>query len=314
MPYFEKEAELIGVATATGINAKNIAKRFGFKYCTTDSDSIFKDNQIDIIAIATRHNLHAKLVIQGLKKNKVVFTEKPLALSLQELKDIVMAYQQTKGMLMVGFNRRFAPLIVQMKKFFVQNITNGDRLVMHYRVNAGFIPKNSWIQDIEEGGGRIIGEVCHFVDLLQYICNAEPETVYAVSLPVDNANTVADDNLIVTITFRDGSIGSIHYVACGDTSFPKERIEVFGGTAVAVIDNFKKGMFVKGGKTQEYNINKQDKGHKHEVCALINAVKTGKDMPIEFKELVISTLTTFKIVEAIKKRAPVTIDIAEVGM
>lgn len=305
LPHFKEIAELKGVATATGINAKAVAKRFGFRYCTTKGEDILKDKEIAVIGIATRHNLHAFLVIEGLKAGKAVFVEKPLALSMEELKEIMRVQQEMNGRVMVGFNRRFSPLTQRVKDFFAQK---KGKLIMHYRINAGFIPKNSWVQDPEEGGGRIIGELCHFVDLLQYLSNSEPDTVYAVSLPIEGS-VVADDNLAITITFKDGSIGTIDYIACGDSSFPKERIEIFGERSVAVIDNFEKLTLVRNGKTKEVPLKRVDKGHEKEINEFIKAVKDGKEMPIKFKEIVLATLATFKIIESLGKKEPVKISL-----
>ncbi|PIX17177.1 oxidoreductase [Candidatus Desantisbacteria bacterium CG_4_9_14_3_um_filter_40_11] len=311
LPHFKKIAELKGVVTGTGPNAKTVAKRFGFQYCTNRAEDVFEDKDINTIAIATRHNTHVSMVINGLKNGKIIFVEKPLALSIDELKEIITIQQETNGQLMVGFNRRFSPLIKKTKEFF-QDRTG--RLIMHYRVNAGFIPKNNWMQDSEEGGERIIGEGCHFVDLLQYISGSEPETVYAVSLPIDGGGVIANDNTAVTIVFKDGSIGTIHYIACGDSSFSKERIEIFGNGSVAVIDNFISGLFVKNGKTKECKLKQIDKGHKEEVFCFGKAVKKGEKMPIPFREIVVATFVTFKIMESLKKREAVRIDMSELGM
>jgi polar amino acid transport system substrate-binding protein len=309
LPHFKKVAKLRGVATATGLNAHATAKRFDFQYATTKAEDIFNDNQINVIGIATRHNLHASLVIDGIRHKKAIFVEKPLVLSMEELKQVVRLHQEASGRVMVGFNRRFSPLTQKVREFFDHKT---GKLMIYYRINAGFIPKNSWVQDPEEGGGRIIGEVCHFVDLLQYLINSEPDTVYAVSLPIEG-NVIANDNLSITITFKNGSVGMISYVACGDSSFPKERIEVFGERSVAVIDNFEKAILVRNGKTKEIRLKRVDKGHETEVFEFIKAVKDGKEMPIEFREIVMATLVTFKIIESLGKKEPVRIDISDIG-
>ncbi|MDI6780501.1 MAG: bi-domain-containing oxidoreductase [bacterium] len=309
LPHFKKAAKLKGVATATGLNAHAVAKRFGFQYCTTKAEDIFSDNQINVVGIATRHNLHASSVMDGIRHKKAVFVEKPLVLSMEELKQVVSLQQEMDGRVMVGFNRRFSPLTQSVKEFFGHKTS---KLIIHYRINAGFIPKNSWVQDPDEGGGRIIGEVCHFVDLLQYLIGSEPDTIYAVSLPIEGS-VVANDNLAITITFKDGSVGMISYIACGDSSFPKERIEIFGERSVAVIDNFEKAVLVRNGKTKEIQLKRVDKGHRKEVLDFIKAVKDGKRMPIEFGEIVMATFTTFKIIESLVKREPIKIDISEIG-
>ncbi|GAH71836.1 unnamed protein product, partial [marine sediment metagenome] len=173
-------ARFKGVATATGINAKYAAKKFGFEYATTKAEDIINDPEINAVMIATRHNLHSELTIKALEKNKAVFVEKPLALCEEELKDVIKAWEKSRGRLMVGFNRRFAPLVKKAKEFYHER---RGPLAMTYRVNAGYIPKNYWIQDLKEGGGRIIGEVCHFVDLLEYFVNARPTKIYEGRIP-----------------------------------------------------------------------------------------------------------------------------------
>ncbi len=295
-----------GVATATGINAKHVAKKFGFEYCTTVVDDIVNDPEIAAVIIATRHNLHADLVIKALERSKAVFVEKPLALCEEELREVTKAWQKSEGRLMVGFNRRFAPLIKKTKEFLEKR---KGSLAIIYRINAGFIPKNHWIQDPEEGGGRIIGEVCHFVDLLGYLMDSKPVKIYAQSILDDRRDIVNNDTVNISLRFDDGSIGCVSYLACGDSSFAKERIEVFGEDSVAVIDDFKRATFTRGGRSKKTRRINQDKGHEEELEAFVKAVETGEEMPIKFEEIVTSTLGTFKILESLGKGVP--IDLSE---
>ena len=297
-----------GVATATGISSQSVARKFHFQYCTSDSSDILNDEEIHCVVIATRHNLHAKLAIEALRKNKVVFVEKPLALSEEELKEIIRTWTETQGRLMVGFNRRFSPFSQRAKEFF------GNRtgpLVINYRVNAGPLPAGHWLHDPREGGGRILGEVCHFIDLLQYLTGSSPVRVYAETAGSYNKNIPLEDNIEATIKFNDGSVGTISYSAVGDLSFPRERFEIFGEESVVVVDNFRKAVFVHKGKKSRMKKIGQDMGYKGEVVAFVEAVKTGSKMPINFEEIILTTLATFKIVESIRKREPIMISLSD---
>ena len=298
-----------GVATATGISSQSVARKFHFQYCTSDSSDILNDEEIHCVVIATRHNLHAKLAIEALRKNKVVFVEKPLALSEEELKEIIRTWTETQGRLMVGFNRRFSPFSQRAKEFF------GNRtgpLVINYRVSAGPLPPDHWLHDPREGGGRIIGEVCHFVDLIQYLAGSDLVSVYAETAGRYNENIPPEDNVHIIAKLSDGSIGNISYSAIGDLSFPRERFEIFGEESVAVVDNFRKAIFVRKGKKSKMKKIGRDMGHKGEVMAFIEAVKAGSKMPIDFKEIVSTTLATFKIVDSIRKREPIMISLSDI--
>jgi predicted dehydrogenase len=293
---------LVGLATASGATARAAAKRFGFRYCTSDDQELFRNPEINTIVVATRHHLHANQVIAALQAGKHVFCEKPLCLSEAELAAIVKAYEQAQSsnarpMLMVGFNRRFAPLAVQLHNFVR---ASAEPLVMNYRINAGFLPPTHWTQDPEQGGGRIIGEVCHFIDFLIWLVGKPAAFVHAVAIP--NAGLYCDDNLIATIEFEDGSIGSITYVANGDKSFPKERLEVFGASSVAVLDDFRSLNLIRKGHTQTFRSRlRQDKGHRGEWEAFSGAIHSGGPAPIALGELVNSTLTSFEILNALRR-------------
>lgn len=302
LPHFKqfKDVNLKGVATATGINAKNVARKFGFEFCTTDSSEIIKNPGINCVFIATRHNLHGKLVIEAIKHDKHVFVEKPLALSEVELKKIIEAYETHPVKLMVGFNRRFAPILEEVRNFFG---VRRSPMVINYRVNAGSIPRSSWILDPEEGGGRIVGEVCHFVDLIQYLSDSKPVKVYGESLSgIDN------DSVAITMSLKDGSLGTISYVTNGDMSLPKERIEIFAGNSVAVVEDFKSVSFFKNGRQRKSRKIKKSKGHKQEILAFINSLKNETESPVDFESMILTTLTTFRILDSIRKGIPLEID------
>jgi len=285
-----------GVATATGKSAKDIAKKYGCEYATTDYNKILDDEEIDLVIVATRHNLHAPIAIEALKRGKNVHVEKPLALNMEQLKAVIEAEKSSQGRLMVGFNRRFASQAIKARGRFCNRKTP---LMIHYRVNAGYIPPDHWVHDPEEGGGRIIGEVCHFVDFLQFLTGAAPERVYAAKV-ASGANVIAEDNVSITIDFADGSTGTILYTALGDKSLPKEYIEIFGDGKAMSINNFKSGRALSLS---------QNKGHYGEFRAFTEAILNGKPSPISAEELALTTLTTFKIRESLEKGAPVAIDL-----
>ena len=297
--------EFIGVCTATGLSARYAGDRFGFRYCTTNEDEIFNNPEINTVVIATRHHLHARQVLAALNSGKHVFCEKPLALNEDELRSIVKTFNvQRSNVLTVGYNRRFAPMSRQLKAFLADV---REPLVMHYRINAGYITPDHWVQDPDQGGGRIIGEACHFVDFLTFLAGALPVRVHARALP--NDGHYRDGNVVITLEFADGSLGTITYVANGDKSFPKERVEVFGGGCVAVLDDFRRLELVRNGRKKVHTSRlRQDKGHRGEWETFVAAVQNDGPAPIPFEEIVASTLTTFRILDALRNSQPVPVD------
>ncbi len=307
IPYIAKEnnAILKGVATSTGISAKDTAKKFGFEYSTSSAGDILNDVSINTIIIATRHNLHAQFVIEGLRHKKNVFVEKPLAINESELDEIIKIYieAQNKGdspFLMVGYNRRFAPLSIKLKEYFSYR---SFPLLMHYRVNAGIIPKTNWYQDPVEGGGRVRGEVCHFVDYMIFLTGSLPTKVSATTVRSNNENIPNWDNISINIEFKDGSLGNIIYTSIGDNIFPKEYIEVFCENSVGVLNNFKSLQFYKNNK----KIKKKsfhDKGYSEEMKKLVKSIYTGQESPIRFDELIATSLVTFGIHKSLENNLP----------
>lgn len=297
-----KHVKLKGLVAATGMNAKVYSERYGFEYCTTDYKEVLNDENIDAVIIATRHDLHASMVVEALENKKSVFVEKPLALTEDELKRVVEMWRSGSQKLIVGFNRRFAPYTTKVKEF-IKN--RKGALVVNYRINAGDIPKDNWVHDPVEGGGRIVGEVCHFVDLLQFLICSDIVKVYA-EIASDNIN-FTNDNVNIHLKFKDGSIGVITYLSCGDKSFSKERIEVFVDGTVAVIDDFKSGVLVKDGKTKKIKVENRGKGHSEELDLFCLSVLKDNKVPIPFEECVQSTFLTFKIIESLKTGQPVLI-------
>jgi predicted dehydrogenase/threonine dehydrogenase-like Zn-dependent dehydrogenase len=286
--------EFVMASAANGSHARHAADKFGFRSCTTDEAEIFGSPAVNTVVIATRHHLHARQVIAALAAGKHVFCEKPLCLSEAELSEIVASREHigsARNLLMVGFNRRFAPLARRMKKF-MQAV--GKPLALHYRVNAGFLPADHWLHDPLQGGGRILGEVCHFVDFLCFLAGAAPVEVETRSL--SDSGEYRNDNIVCSLRFADGSQGTISYLANGDKSFSKERIEAFGGGSVAVLEDFRRLELVRAGKKRVFRTPlRQDKGHRGEFESFVAAIQNGSESPIAFEEIVTTMLTTFAL-------------------
>jgi predicted dehydrogenase len=245
--------------------------------------------------------------LAGIEAGKHIFCEKPLCLSEIELAEIVRAYTGSGRVLMVGFNRRFAPMAVKMKSFLKQV---HEPLALQYRVNAGFMARDHWVNDSEQGGGRILGEVCHFVDFLTFLAGALPIEVQARS--VTSLEQYSDDNVIVSLRFANGSQGTISYLANGDRSYSKERVEVFGGGAVAVLEDFRRLELVRHGRKQTFRSRlRQDKGHRGELEAFAAAVCGRGEPPIPLHEIVSTTLATLRAVESRASGQPVEVDTAD---
>jgi len=303
LPNIPKDGTAIlkGVMTATGTGARSVGERFGFEFCTGNEDDIFHNDNINMVFIASRHDSHAAYVLKALSAGKHVFVEKPLCMTESELADIVQAYDAAQGKLhlMVGFNRRFSPLTQTIK----QQIAGGPA-AMHYRLNAGFIPKDSWIQDMEIGGGRIIGEVCHFIDFLTYINGSLPATVHAAAMQSASGN---NDTVTITLTFQNGSIGTVSYFANGDKGLPKERVEIFSSGTVYILDNFRRLTIHANGRKKEKKLLIQDKGQKNEVRSFLEAIREGKDAVIPFREIHSATLVSLKALESLRTGCCVTV-------
>lgn len=306
------DARLCGLATTTGLSGQHAGKRFGFAYCTTDDHKLLHDSDIDLILVLTRHGSHAHFVIEALRAGKHVYVEKPLAINQEQLQAIVATYNdamKTEGVesapiLFVGFNRRFSPF-TQWLKGKVAWVN--EPLAVHCTINAGVVPADHWVHDPKQGGGRIIGEVCHFIDLIQFLTGSVTARVYAETIASDVYRP--SDNVVITLKMANGAIGSITYVAGGDKAFPRERIEVFGGGAVGVIENFCSARFVQGGRNQKKRSwLSLDRGHSSEVGALITAIQNGEAAPVAFHEYVATTLATFAIEESLKKRTAIVVD------
>ncbi|HUO16874.1 MAG TPA: bi-domain-containing oxidoreductase [Verrucomicrobiae bacterium] len=306
-----KETSLISVCAATGAHAQHVAKKFGFSMCTTDEAQCIDDPQINTVVIATRHHLHPKQVMAALNARKNVFCEKPLCLSEGELHLIARSYLEIpsaeRPALMVGFNRRFAPMTVRLKSFLSQI---SEPLALHYRVNAGYLPPDHWVNDREQGGGRVVGEVCHFIDLLLHLADSPIIEVEARAL--ENGGRYSGDNVVISLLFANGSQGTVSYLANGDRAFSKERLEVFGGGSAAVLEDFRRLELVRHGRKEIVHSRwRQDKGHNAEWTAFVKSVQGKTDPPIPLNEIVCSTLATLQADQAVADRKPYSIDISE---
>jgi len=297
-----KDFELVGIASSSGLHAQHSGKKFGFQYATSSEDEIINDPNVNAVAILTRHDSHADLVVKALKAGKHVFVEKPLAINSKQLSVISKQLLITDNcLLMTGFNRRFAPLAQSLSSFL---FPRAEPLYAHYRVNAGYIPSNHWTQDPNIGGGRIIGEACHFIDFITFLVGAPPVSVTAHALP--DMSKYREDNVSMTLAFPDGSIGVVDYLANGDKSYAKERVEVFCGGKIAALDDFVSLQTTSEGKKKEERM-AQDKGWKNEMSAFANAVKEGGAPPIPYEQLVGVTKSTFAAVEALRSRSSLTV-------
>ncbi len=298
----------IGVCNATGPRSRNAAERFDFSYCSNSEQELLQDPRIRAVLIATRHNLHATQSLRALRAGKAVFCEKPLCLNEDELASLVRAKAaENPPLLMVGFNRRFAPMAAQMKQFFSEV---HEPLAIHYRVNAGYIPSDHWVNDPEQGGGRILGEVCHFVDFLCFLAGASPIEVQAQT--VGNPGQYSMDNVFASLKFANGTLGTISYLANGDKSASKERVEVFGGGSVAILEDFRRLELVRNGRKQVTRARwSQDKGHKAEMQAFVDALLGKTPPPIPFEQVVGSTLATFRLQNSCQTGQPLKIELGE---
>ena len=287
-----------GVLTNSGTTSKRVAERFQFEFCTSNEKDILENKDINTLFIATRHDSHAEYVLKGLESRKHIFVEKPLCLTTEELEQIVSVYtgmetnsaQFLQTQLMVGFNRRFSSLSTELKK----QIGSGTMSIL-YRINAGHIPGDTWVQDTEIGGGRIIGEACHFIDYLTWLNGSFPVSVFASALPDSGGR---NDTVNINIAFENGSTGVIAYYANGPRSMPKEYIEVFHNGSSGVINNFKELSLFGKSKRKKKLLN-LDKGQKAMVKQFLNSIQTGTPL-IPFEEIVSVTKATFAVLESIK--------------
>ena len=304
IPAFARtQAVLKTIASGAGVSGTYAGKKFGFAESTTDTERIFADPAITTVVIATRHDSHARLVCRALRAGKHVFVEKPLALTSEELEEIRNIYQLLAAsgqppLLMVGFNRRFAPQVVRMRELLAI-LREPKNFIM--TVNAGDIPAEHWTQDRNAGGGRVIGEGCHFIDLLRFLAAAPITGYQAAGMGNTAGGAPCNDKVTITLTFADGSCGTVHYLANGHKSFPKERLEVFCGGRILQLDNFRRMNGFGWPGFTKLNLWQQDKGNSACVAAFVKAVSDGLPSPILFDELMEVSGKTVEIAHSLEK-------------
>jgi predicted dehydrogenase/threonine dehydrogenase-like Zn-dependent dehydrogenase len=287
-------AQLKYISSSSGLTGTTQAKKYKIKYSTTDNNIILEDKDVDLVMITTRHNSHAKLVIDSLSAGKNVFVEKPLALNEDELNQIINVYKTSGKTLTVGFNRRFAPLAIQMKKSLGAADTPMNIIAT---MNAGFIPSKVWVHDMEIGGGRIIGEACHFIDLISYLAGSKVKSVCMNSMGIESKENT--DNASILLKYENGTNAVINYFSNGSKSYSKERVEVFHQDRTLIMDNWRK---LKGFGFKNFNSasSSQDKGHQNQFNLLINAVQNGGNQIIPLDEIVNTTKASFAAIESLK--------------
>jgi len=294
IPRKDDTVSCVGIMTNSGTTSKRVAEKFNFQFCTSEPKDIFENDVINTVFVATRHNSHAEYIKSALTAGKHVFVEKPLCLNEEELSEIEELYNSSDHccQLMVGFNRRFAPHAVELKKHL------GDSPVsILYRVNAGSIPGDNWVQDKKIGGGRIIGEACHFIDFLTWLCGALPRQVHAVAIADPEG---LNDTVSINLQFANGSIGSLSYFANGSKEMPKEYIEVYSTGLIGIIRDFKELEIRSTGKPYRKKTFIQDKGQAHMVKAFIKNIKEGGLPLIPADEIYAVTRTTFAVLESLR--------------
>ena len=291
--------ELVG--GGSGPSAEATKREFNFARVAASTSDVVADERVDAVVIATRHATHAVLAIQALEAGKNVFCEKPLALTLEELESVLAVAATAPGILAVGFNRRFSPLLRGLREFLAES---QGRIAAAYRVSAGRLEEDHWTHDLDEGGGRMLGEACHFVDSLRFLAGADVELVHATGYGATGRPVQARDNVAVDLTFRDGSIGSILYVADGSPALPKERLEGYAANRAGVLDDYRSlETFGPSGK-RKVRPRRKDKGHAQEVEAFLRAVEHGEP-PVALDEVANVSLATLGIVESLRTGRPV---------
>jgi predicted dehydrogenase/threonine dehydrogenase-like Zn-dependent dehydrogenase len=295
-----KNANIKYIASARGVNGTALAKQYTIQQSTTDYETILADEEVDHVIVTTRHNTHAQLVNSALKAGKNVFVEKPLALNHEELEELRNTYQNSNAILNVGFNRRFSPHSIKIKSLLNEQAPKN----MIATMNAGAIPPEVWVHDMEVGGGRIIGEACHFIDLLTYFSGSLVKAVCMTALGEHpNENT---DNASLLLQFENGDLGTVNYFSNGNKAYSKERVEVYSEEKTIVLDNFRQ---LKGYGTKGFSglKTKLDKGHKAQFTQLVSRAENGGNALIPFESLINTTLASFAAIESLKTRAWVTL-------
>lgn len=299
------------LCSAAGVSATHSGNKLGFDAVSTDESEVLRDPRLKAVFILTRHDQHARQVIAAIESGKHVFVEKPLCLAAEELaaiEDALLKRGSDAPLLLVGFNRRFSRAAKLAREHFAK-VT--QPLTVSVRFNAGAIPSEHWTQDDEIGGGRIVGEACHAIDLASYLVDSPVTRVFAEGIGGASAPDLRDDQCFITLRHANGSVSSVGYLAGGDKAFPKERIEVLGGGRVAVIDDFRAVTTVAGGKTRLHKLGGQDKGHRDEIAAFAGAISGGGSWPIPWDHLRATTLASILAVRSLREGVP--FDLATTG-
>jgi predicted dehydrogenase/threonine dehydrogenase-like Zn-dependent dehydrogenase len=291
-------AELVSVTSEGGLSAADVASRFGFERAAASADELLSDGSLDAVVIATRHSSHASLAAAALRAGKAVFVEKPLALDEDGLLEVEEALSGG-ALLMVGFNRRYAPLVERLR----DALEGVQAPALLARVNAGPLPDEHWLNDAEEGGGRLLGEGCHFVDLLAYLTGSPATSVHAMAIPRPGRPLECSDDIVATLRFATGGVATLLYSGAGDARLPKERIEAFGGGLAAVLDDFRRLELYRGGKRRLVK-SRQDKGHRREIEHFVRAL-AGEVEPPPVESYIASTRATLALVDSLRSGQPV---------
>jgi predicted dehydrogenase/threonine dehydrogenase-like Zn-dependent dehydrogenase len=286
-------ATLLGIASAAGVHAWMAAEKYGFNYATSEESQVLKDEQINTVVLLTRHDQHSRQAVEALRGGKHIYCEKPAAVTLEQLDDLrSVLLADSRPQYMVGFNRRFAPLAVKMKDFLG---ASHEPCVMTYRVNAGALPQNHWLHDPVSGGGRIIGEGCHFIDFMTWLCGSLPVEGSIRALPD------GEDNVTLTLRFADGSLGNLIYLANGDSAMPKEYAEVFCGGKVAMLFDFRRlETWQNGRRLSQSGGLRQDKGHAASWSAFLESIRSGQPA-IPAEQILTASELTIRLVEGIRR-------------
>jgi predicted dehydrogenase len=296
-----KDMTITSVSTASGLSSKSISEKYEVNNLYSDYHDMLEDESIDLIFAMTRNSLHANIVCDSLLKNKNVFVEKPLGLNYQELDKIEDMWHKSAKIVMVGFNRRYAPFTNEIKSFFKNR---ASPMIAYYRVNAENIPHDHWVYDKKEGSGRIISEACHFIDYLTYVIGSKPVQVFTSSIATQKSQDTMD-NFAINISFEDGSTGSVIYTSKGNKKHSKEHAEFFADNKTAVLDNFKNLKLISDKKeVNKKNTLGQDKGHKNEFEFLIKNLKTGDRMEDEFMLSLFSSRATIAAQKSMITKLP----------
>jgi predicted dehydrogenase len=294
-------AKLKYISSASGLTGTTLAKKYKIEFSTTDNNSILEDREVDLVFITTRHNSHARIVVEALNAGKNVFVEKPLALNQEELDYVIEAYKNSGKTITVGFNRRFAPLALQMKKALGDTASPMNIIAT---MNAGFVQAKVWIHDMEIGGGRIIGEACHFIDLVSFISGSKVKSICMNAMghqPSENT-----DNASILLKYENGTNAVINYFANGSKAYSKERVEIFHQERTLIMDNWRK---LKGFGFRNFSSasSSQDKGHQNQFDQLIESIQKGGNQIIPIEDIINTTKASFAAIKSLKTGAWVDI-------